>query len=284
MEAHGGRIRAESGGPGRGTTITFTLPAAGEDRAASAPASASRDGRGGTSILVVDDDPHALRQMRDALAAAGYEPATAAGPGEVARLVETRRPALVVLDLMLPGTDGIELMRTLPALADLPVIFVSAYGRGETIARALEAGAADYIVKPFSPAELVARVGVALKRRAPPAAFVLGDLAIDRATRRVTVAGRAVRLTATEYKILALAVTVAFLSPSASDPRVSDQDYSWRAVRACGVLGLTRGPASARRERSDAGSCGPNAVDVRLTTGAVRSMCRRSRRRGPRSG
>ncbi len=93
-------------------------------------------------------------------------------------------------------------MRTLPALADLPVIFVSAYGRGETIARALEAGAADYIVKPFSPAELVARVGIALNRRAAPGPFVLGDLAIDRATRRVTVAGKPVRLTAIEYRIL----------------------------------------------------------------------------------
>ena len=148
VEAHGGRIRAESAGPGRGTTVTFTLPAAEEPPAASAPASASR---GGAAILVVDDDPHALRQMRDALAAAGYEPVTAAAPGEVARLIETRHPALAVLDLVLPGADGIELMRTLPALADIPVIFVSAYGRGETIAQALEAGAADYIVKPFSP-------------------------------------------------------------------------------------------------------------------------------------
>jgi len=202
VEAHGGRIRAESAGPGRGTTVTFTLPAAEEARAASVPASASPDGRDRTAILVVDDDPHALRQMRDALAAAGYEPVTAAGPGEVARLVETAHPALAVLDLVLPGADGIELMRTLPALADLPIIFVSAYGRGETIAQALEAGAADYIVKPFSPAELVARVGVALHRRAAPGPFVIGDLAIDRATRRVTVAGRPVRLTAIEYKLL----------------------------------------------------------------------------------
>ena len=164
VEAHGGRIRAESAGPGRGTTVTFTLPAVEDAPAASVPASVFPDGRGGIPILVVDDDPHALRGMRDALAAAGYDPVTAAGPGEVARLVETRRPALAVLDLVLPGADGIELMRTLPALADLPVIFVSAYGRGETIAQALEAGAADYIVKPFSPAELVARVGVALNR------------------------------------------------------------------------------------------------------------------------
>ena len=202
VEAHGGRIRAESAGPGRGATITFTLPAAEETPAVSVPASVSPDRRGGTAILVVDDDPHALRGMRDALAAAGYDPVTAAGPGGVARLIETRRPALAVLDLVLPGADGIELMRTLPALADLPVIFVSAYGRGETIARALEAGAADYIVKPFSPAELVARVGVALNRHAAPESFVLGDLAIDRATRRVTVAGKPVRLTAIEYRIL----------------------------------------------------------------------------------
>ena len=202
VEAHGGRIRAESAGPGRGTTITFTLPAAEENPAASAPSSASREGRGRTSVLVVDDDPHALRQMRDALAAAGYEPATAAEPGEIARLVETKHPVLAVLDLVLPGADGIELMRTLPALTDMPVIFVSAYGRGETIARALEAGAADYIVKPFSAAELVARVGVALNRHAAPGTFALGELAIDRATRRVTVAGRPVRLTAIEYKLL----------------------------------------------------------------------------------
>ena len=202
VEAHGGRIRAESGGPGRGTTVTFTLPAAEEAPDPSVPASTSSEERGRTSILVVDDDPHALRQMRDALAAAGYAPATAARPGEVARLIETRHPALAVLDLMLPGADGIELMRTLPALADLPVIFVSAYGRGETIAQALEAGAADYIVKPFSPAELVARVGVALNRHIAPGPFVLGDLAIDRATRRVTVSDRPVRLTAIEYKLL----------------------------------------------------------------------------------
>ena len=205
VEAHGGRIRAESAGAGRGTCVTFTLPVAEEDGrapAATAPGDPPRDGRAKTPVLVVDDDPQSLRQVRDALAAAGYAPAVTAEAGEIARLVETKRPALVLLDLVLPGTDGIALMQTLPALADLPVIFLSAYGRGDTVARALEAGAADYIVKPFSPAELVARVKVALARHAGPEPFRLGELVIDREKRRVTVAGRPVRLTATEYRLL----------------------------------------------------------------------------------
>ena len=205
VEAHGGRIRAESDGAGRGTRIAFTLPAAEEEEegsAPAAPASRRQAAREKPSVLVVDDDPHARRHARDVLAAAGYAAAATGEPGQLARLIEAQRPALVLLDLVLPGADGIELLRTLPELADLPVIFVSAYGRGETVARALEAGAADYLVKPFSPAELVARVGLALRRRTPPAPFVLGDLAIDRARRRVTVAGRPVRLTATEYRLL----------------------------------------------------------------------------------
>ena len=203
VEAHGGRIRAESDGVGRGTRIAFTLPAAEEEGGATAvSASPLARAREKTPVLVVDDDPHARRQARDVLTTAGYIPATTGEPGQVARLIEAKHPALVLLDLVLPGVDGIELLRTLPGLADLPVIFVSAYGRGETVARALEAGAADYIVKPFSPTELVARVGLALRRRTAPEPFVLGDLAIDRAKRRVTVAGRPVRLTATEYRLL----------------------------------------------------------------------------------
>ena len=105
---------------------------------------------------------------------------------------------------MLPGTDGIELMRQVPELAERPVIFISGYGRDETIARALEAGADDYIVKPFSPTELTARIRAALRRRADPDTFVLGDLAIDHEQRRVTLAGRPVTLTATEYEVLRL--------------------------------------------------------------------------------
>ena len=142
-------------------------------------------------------------RAQEILAEAGYSPLVTGDPEEVPRLIEAHRPQLVLLDLMLPGTDGIELMERVPALADMPVIFLSAYGRDQIIARAFEIGAADYVVKPFSPTELVARIQAALRRRAePPAPYRLGDLAIYYDERRVTVAGRAVQLTATEYDLL----------------------------------------------------------------------------------
>ena len=196
VEAHGGRIRAESAGPGRGARFTFTLPVAdggGRGAPPSPHAARARLPRDAAvpppRILVVDDDPEVLRFVRDALTEAGYAPLVTGDHGELAHILETERPALVLLDLVLPGTDGIELMGQVPALADLPVLFISGYGRDETVARALEAGAEDYIVKPFSPTELVARVRAALRRRADPEPFVLGELAIDYDRRRVTLAG-----------------------------------------------------------------------------------------------
>ena len=206
VEAHGGRIRAESAGLGQGARFIITLPVAeGQEGDAKARPAAKRppgDATAKPRILVVDDDPETLRYVRSALTAAGYTALVTAEPGEVANLIRTEKPRLVLLDLVLPGTDGIELMEQVPELTDLPVIFISAYGRDETIARAFEAGAADYIVKPFSPTELTARVGAALRSRAEPESFVLGALAIDYDQRRVTVDGRAVALTATEYELL----------------------------------------------------------------------------------
>ena len=208
VEAHGGRIHAASGGTGRGARFTFTLPVAAEaDDAESARPAASRpnlaeDPGGRARILVLDDDPHTLRHARDALMAAGYAPLVTADPDDLSRLLRTEKPELVLLDLMLPGADGIELMERVPGLAELPVIFISGYGRDETISRALEAGAADYIVKPFSPTELAARVRAALRLRARPTSFVLGDLAINYDRRRVSLAGRLLELTVTEYELL----------------------------------------------------------------------------------
>ena len=208
VEAHGGRIRAESAGAGLGTRVTFTLPVVEEAAAATgfgtfgiAPPSGGVR-REPVTVLVVDDDPETLRHVRGALSAAGYAPIVTGEPEEVARLLRTTKPRLVLLDLMLPGIDGIELMGTIPEMADVPVIFISGYGRDETIVRALEAGAADYIVKPFSPAELTARVRAALRRREGAEPFVLGELAIDYGERRVTLAARPVELTLTEYELL----------------------------------------------------------------------------------
>ena len=206
VEAHGGRIRAESGGPGLGARFTFTIPVAADAAAATAPpgglplppGTKGRERR----IVVLDDDWHTLRDVRDALADAGYAPLVTSDPDRLAGIIRAERPSLVLLDLMLPGVDGIELMGRVPALAEIPVIFISGYGRDETIARALDSGAADYIVKPFSPTELVARVQAALRRRGAPETFALGDLRIDYAARRVTLAGRDVPLTGTEFDLL----------------------------------------------------------------------------------
>ena len=203
VEAHGGRIRAESDGPGRGATVTFTLPVAGEPRAeVAAEPAPSREPAKKPRILVVDDDPRTLRSVRDALAAAGYAPLVTGEPSDLARIIRSENPRLVLLDLVLPGQDGIALMQEVPELSDRPVIFISGYGRDETVAAALEAGAADYIVKPFSPTELVARVRAALRRHEGPEPFALGALAIDFDRRRVSVGGDPVVLTATEYELL----------------------------------------------------------------------------------
>ena len=125
-------------------------------------------------------------------------------PEELPELVKTHRPRLVLLDLVLPGTDGIQLMESMRELEDLPVIFLSAYGRDETIVKALDAGAADYLVKPFSPSELTARVRATLRRQAGPEPFRLGELAIHYEERSVTVAGRPVELTFTEFEVLSV--------------------------------------------------------------------------------
>jgi len=209
VEAHGGRIWARSGGEGQGAEFTFTVPLAehadGDPRAATdarAPAGPRRPRRAQARILVVDDDPQALRHIRDALTVEGYAAIVTGDHRELSHVIQAEKPHLVLLDLMLSGTDGIELMEHVPELADLPVIFISAYGRDETIARALGAGAADYIVKPFSPTELTARVRSALRRHAEPERFVLGQLAIDYERRHVTLGERTLELTATEYEVL----------------------------------------------------------------------------------
>ena len=212
IEAHGGRIWAESDGPGLGARFTFTIPVAEEagpsanSRYAAAAGSARQAEEEQARILAVDDDPQTLRHVRDALSRAGYVPVVTGDPREALLMLKEEQPRLVLLDLALPGTDGIELMGEIADIADVPVIFLSAYGREENVTRALDMGAVDYIVKPFSPMELAARIRAALRKREapePPSTFALGDLTIHHDDRRALFAGKPLRLTSIEYRLLA---------------------------------------------------------------------------------
>jgi PAS domain S-box-containing protein len=207
VEAHGGRIWAESEGPGRGARLSFTLPAAANAAPAPAPAIGPPP-RGKVRVLAVDDDPQDLRYVREVLAGAGYAPIATGDPAAVPRLLAEEKPHLVLLDLVLGGCDGIELMNDIRRRADVPVVFLSLYGQDDTVARALDMGASDYLVKPFSPTELAARIRAALRQRLEPfagepaQAYRHRRLAIDFAKRRASLAGEAVELTATEYALL----------------------------------------------------------------------------------
>jgi DNA-binding response OmpR family regulator len=159
-----------------------------------------------TTVLVVDDEPIVREVVVRYLEREGYR-TLEAGDGVLAReLVERERPNLVVLDLMLPGMDGLSLCRWIRARSDLPVIMLTARGEEADRIVGLELGADDYVTKPFSPRELAARVRTVLRRAAPPvlaeARLSFGDLEIDAATREVTRAGQPVRLTAREFDLL----------------------------------------------------------------------------------
>jgi two-component system KDP operon response regulator KdpE len=162
-------------------------------------------------ILVVEDEPQVLRVLRAALPSGGYR-MTEATRGEEA-LVEaaTRTPDLVLLDLSLPDLDGLEVTRRLRAWSRVPILVVSARGQESDKIQALDAGADDYLTKPFGTGELLARIRVALRHaaRAGPEAdsvFETGELRVDLAARRVAVAGVEVHLTRTEYRLLACLV------------------------------------------------------------------------------
>ncbi len=161
-------------------------------------------------VLVVDDNPKITEVLSAYLSAEGFDVETAADGLSAAEAVERRLPDLVLLDVMLPGIDGIELTRRFQREHDLPVILVTA--RSEEVDRliGLEVGADDYVVKPFSPREVVARVKAVLRRADRAAApseesepLRLGALVLDPARREVTVDGRPVELTRTEFEMLA---------------------------------------------------------------------------------
>ena len=163
------------------------------------------------TILVVDDEPGIVAIARDYLDRAGFRVITAADGPSALRLARTERPSLLVLDLMLPGIDGLDVARALrgdPATRTLPIIMLTARVDETDRLVGLELGADDYITKPFSPRELVARVRAVLRRsegeRDAETVLRAGDLQIDFQRRGVRVAGAPIELTATEFDLLAI--------------------------------------------------------------------------------
>jgi two-component system, OmpR family, response regulator ResD len=162
------------------------------------------DARG--SILVVDDEPTITDVVSRYLERAGYSTRVAGDGADALRLAGESRPDLVVLDLMMPGMDGLEVMRRLREVERVSVILLTAKGEHADRIIGLRLGADDYVVKPFSPAELVARVDAVLRRvdnsPAPEEPIVFDDLELDPVARRVTVRGEEAQLTVREYDLL----------------------------------------------------------------------------------
>jgi DNA-binding response OmpR family regulator len=159
------------------------------------------------TVLVVDDEPKIVQLARDYLEHAGFAVLTAGDGASALHAVRTREPDLVVLDLGLPQVDGLEVIRTIRAAGSTPIVVLTARDTELDTLLGLELGADDYMTKPFSPRELVARVRAVLRRGAraaePRDRIESGDLVLDVSRLRATVAGRPVDLTATEFAILA---------------------------------------------------------------------------------
>jgi two-component system KDP operon response regulator KdpE len=161
-------------------------------------------------VLVIEDEPQILRFLRPALAAHGYRLVEATSGAEGLRQAGTRSPDLVVLDLGLPDMDGLDVTRRLREWSRVPIIVLSARGQERDKIGALDAGADDYVTKPFAVGELMARLRVALRHseradlRSEGATLTIGNLTVDQERRRVTVNGDEVRLTPIEYKLLTI--------------------------------------------------------------------------------
>ena len=157
-------------------------------------------------ILVVDDEPNILATLAPLLRTRGYEVSTAMNGEGALDAIERENPDLIVLDLGLPDMDGVEVCRRVRNGRTTPILILSARGAESEKVRALDAGADDYVTKPFGPEELLARVRVALRRAEPASALtgniVAGNLVIDRQRFRVIRDGEEVRLTPKEFELL----------------------------------------------------------------------------------
>ncbi len=159
------------------------------------------------TILIVDDEPKIVQLARDYLERAGYAVITAGDGGAALAVARSARPDLIVLDLGLPGEDGLDVTRHVRRESNVPIIMLTARGEESDKLVGLELGADDYMVKPFSPKELVARVRAVLRRAEGGAATAevlhAGELTLDVPRMRLTVGDRPIELTATEFQLLA---------------------------------------------------------------------------------
>jgi len=159
-------------------------------------------------ILIVDDEPRLVRLVREVLGVVGYEVLESAEGESALELVALERPDLVLLDILLPkGVDGYEICRRIREFSEIPIIMLTAKAQEADILRGFDVGADDYIAKPFSAKELIARVRVALRRSVTSeeittAKIGCGDLELDLARRQLMVKGRQVKLTPTQYRLL----------------------------------------------------------------------------------
>jgi len=161
-----------------------------------------------STVLVVDDEPRILRFVRAELEAAGFEVLTASDGSSALELVESHSPDLVVLDVIMPGMDGFEVLRRLRSRRAVPVILLTARGSDADKVRGLDLGADDYLTKPFSPDELSARIRAVLRRASSASRalavplFRVGDLTVDFDRRKVVVRGAEVQMSRTEWQLL----------------------------------------------------------------------------------
>lgn len=164
------------------------------------------------TILVIEDDPAVKKFLRVTLSTQDYQVIEASRGEEGIRHAATARPDLIILDLGLPDMDGIDVARRLREWSTMPIIVISARGKEQEKVVALDAGADDYLTKPFGVAELLARVRVVLRRLAssnrdsPEPVFTIGGLRVDLSSREVSVDGKIVHLTPNEFKLLALLI------------------------------------------------------------------------------
>ncbi len=213
VEAHGGRLSVDGGDRGGGTGFTFTIPAADEAEHVDGltpawPASGRHPDREGVIVLAVSDSGETARYLRNTLTQAGFTAVIVDDSDDVERMIEEQKPRVILLEPTQSWADGLGMLVRVGRISDAPVIVMAGHGWDQHIGRAFELGAFDYVAKPFTSTEMLARIGIALRGRSvadrdePSGQYQSGELSIDYVEREVVVSGRPIHLTATEYKLL----------------------------------------------------------------------------------